>query len=100
MKQGCMGICVAVPVDKVARLDRLPARNRTTSVNRAIDLYLNVQASSGGANPYGLDSEYFRGKLELIMRDMNSFRPEEMRQALTNLAGAARDIRGSVNARV
>lgn len=100
MKPGCMGISIMTPRDTVARLDRLPPRNRTKSVNRAIEMYLNVKASTVGSNPYGVDSHYFAGKLEIILRDINSFRPEELRQALTNLAGAVRDTRGQVDARV
>jgi len=41
-------------------------------------------------NEYGLDVNYFKGKLSLIVRDAGNYRPDEMYRELTRLAEAAR----------
>ena len=38
------------------------------------------------ANEYGLDVHYFRKNLERILRDIDRYKPEEMKTALTRLA--------------
>lgn len=40
-------------------------------------------------NEYGLDVDYFKGKLKIILRDIGYFTPQEMYNALTRLAGVA-----------
>lgn len=38
---------------------------------------------------YGLDAHYFKKKLEIIVRDVRMYTPEEMELALTRLAAVA-----------
>jgi hypothetical protein len=89
MKEGCMGISVIVPVTQVIRLDRLPAKNRTKSVNAAIDLYLDVQEGPVGSNCYGVDCDYFREKLRTLIRDIGSYGPEGLSRAFARLSVTA-----------
>ena len=39
-------------------------------------------------NEYGLDVHYFKNKLELILRDVGNYTPDEMYRELTRLAEA------------
>lgn len=39
-----------------------------------------------GTNAHGLDARYFHGKLSLILRDIDSYKPTEMHSALSRLA--------------
>lgn len=40
-------------------------------------------------NQYGLDADYFKKKLKLIVRDAEMYTPDEMFAELTRLAGVA-----------
>lgn len=40
-------------------------------------------------NQYGLDADYFRRKLERVLRDVNSYRPDEMARELARMARTA-----------
>lgn len=40
-------------------------------------------------NEYGLDAEYFRSKLECVVRDCSRYTPDEMARELTRLAAVA-----------
>lgn len=40
-------------------------------------------------NEYGLDSDYFRRKLERMLRDVNSYTPDEMARELARMARTA-----------
>ena len=41
------------------------------------------------ANEYGLDHKYFKGKLELIIRDASRYTPDEMARSLARLSQTA-----------
>ena len=41
-------------------------------------------------NKYGLDVDYFRKKLEGILRDIKRYAPDEMYRELTKLANVAK----------
>ena len=43
-------------------------------------------------NRYGLDADYHRGKLEIILRDIQFYTPEELSRSLLRLAVVARPI--------
>lgn len=76
-----------MPAEMVLGLDRLSPHNRTAHVNKAVRTYLEIQGSS--RNRYGVDCAYFKGKLGLIMRDMENFTPEELARSLNGLAVVA-----------
>jgi hypothetical protein len=77
MKQGCQAVSIAMPSEMVVKLDRLPPYNRTTHVNRAVAAYLEIQGKPSN-NAHGVDCDYFRRKLQLILRDLDSFTAEEL----------------------
>lgn len=95
MKEGHQGVTAAIPVEMIARMDRLRSGSRTHHVNMAVKAYLEIQGPP--VNPYGVDCDYFRGKLAIIQRDIGSYRPEELRVALTRLADTVRDTRRAVD---
>lgn len=42
-------------------------------------------------NEYGLDVDYFKGKLKIILRNIGNYTPQEMYNALTRLALVAEE---------
>ena len=42
-------------------------------------------------NRYGLDTDYISRNLSILQRDMSNYRPDEMRRALTRLAGTCEE---------
>jgi len=42
-------------------------------------------------NRYGLDVNYFKGKLELILRDIKKYTPDELSRSLLRLSVTADD---------
>lgn len=78
---------VWMPSELASRLARLPPYNRTTHVNNAVRTYLEIQGPA--KNRYGVDCDYFKGKMAVIMRDMGDFTPEELNGALRQLARTA-----------
>lgn len=92
MKQGHMGINIAVPLAKVHALAKLDGGNRTTSVNRAIQLYLDVQGPA--RNRYGVDADYVRKILLRVVRDIESCTPDELRLTLLRLEATVAGNRG------
>lgn len=100
MKPNHMGIHVVVPVEKVRQMARLNGGNRTTTVNLAISAYLEVQGPA--RNRYGVDADYFRRKLKQVLRDIDSYTPEELERTLRYLAGTAHttDHREALNEEV
>jgi len=45
-----------------------------------------------GKNEYGLDVHYIGKNLKILLRDIKSYKPSEMRRALTRLAETLNDI--------
>lgn len=88
MKQGHMGIHIVVPLDNVHALARLDGGNRTKSVNKAIQLYIDVQGPD--KNRYGVDCHYFREKLLQLVSRLDSYTEYELRRAFLQLEGAVR----------
>lgn len=43
-------------------------------------------------NRYGVDAGYFKKKLEVIIRDLEHYKPTELLQEFSNLMGAVRPI--------
>ena len=41
------------------------------------------------ANQYGLDVSYFKGKLELVLRDIKNYTPDELARELARLSVTA-----------
>ena len=41
-------------------------------------------------NEYGLDVNYFKGKFELLVRDIDRYTPQELHTELTRMAAAVR----------
>ena len=44
------------------------------------------------ANEYGLDTRYHTGKLEILMRDIDRYTPDEFARTLLRLVGVASPI--------
>lgn len=47
-------------------------------------------------NTYGLDADYFSGKITLVQRDLDSYTPKELARELVRLANAA-DAEACIN---
>lgn len=46
-----------------------------------------------GINRYGLDADYFSKNLEILLRDIQNYRPDEMARTLHRLANVAENQR-------
>lgn len=88
MKQGCQGVSVAMPLEMVGKLDRLRGGSRTHHVNRAVRTYLEVQGHPA-VNRFGVDCDYFRGKLGQLMERIDNYTQAELVTALAQLCAAA-----------
>lgn len=88
MKNGCMGVHVAVPEEVVHAMARLNGGNRTTTVNLALKAYLEVQGPA--VNRYGVDCAYFREKLQHLASRIDNYTEMELRRAFLQLEAAVR----------
>lgn len=79
-------VSIALPTASVRRLDG-KHRNRTKLVNEAVAMYLDVQGPA--KNRYGADCAYFKGRMQLLMRDMDNFRPDELARELARMSRTA-----------
>lgn len=55
-----------------------------------------------GRNRYGLDVHYIGKNLKILLRDIDDYKPSEMRRALTRLAGTLNGVelqRAEIDAR-
>lgn len=84
------GMSVRIPNETILKMDRLRAShgNRTTQVRKALDTYVNIEAIRP-VNQYGVDCDYFRKKLLLVLRDLPSFTHEELEECFRRLHQAA-----------
>lgn len=67
-------------------------------MNRAVATYLEVRGPA--VNRYGVDCDYFRGKLAVLTRDIGDYTPEELGEVLRRLSCVVSDVRGSINEEV
>lgn len=91
MKQGCQGVSVAMPLEMVGKLDRLRGGSRTHHVNKAVRTYLEVQGHPA-VNRFGVDCDYFRGKLGQLMERIDNYTPGELSVALGRLSATAAGV--------
>lgn len=87
MKKDHLRVTTDVPNENIARMLRLNRGNRTTTVNAAISLYLDVQGQS--VNRFGVDCHYFREKLLQLVTRIDNYTPEELARALHSLGHTA-----------
>lgn len=100
MKKDHLRITTDVPNTQVVRMLRLNRGNRTTTVNAAISLYLDVQGQP--VNRFGVDCHYFREKLLQLVTRIDNYTPEELARSLHSLGHTANatEAREAINEEV
>lgn len=88
MKEGCQGVSIAMPREMVFKLDRIRGGSRTYHVNKAVRTYLEVQGHPA-VNRFGVDCDYFRGKLGQLMERIDNYTQAELVTAFAQLCAAA-----------
>lgn len=61
------------------------------TVEEALTTVVGMRVPNAGNNAFGVDVGYFDEKLELILRDLNKFQPDELARVLVRLALTAKD---------
>ena len=49
------------------------------------------------SNTYGLDVNYFKGKLKILLRDLDNYTPREFQQELKNMNDALAELGDIIN---